>query len=149
MPNRDAHDKLGALAGPGYCLASAAANNATVSGWELFGSLLSSLVTSHLPDALEPPTNPNHRATCHSVTGLGVLIFLLAPRLEAERNKRRDLAAQCRWKAAWARTPEERERHLQESRQHELIAGALAGAIPGYASHLIADSQTPKGLPLI
>ncbi len=30
-----------------------------------------------------------------------------------------------------------------------IVAGAMAGAAAGYASHLLLDAATPRGLPLL
>jgi membrane-bound metal-dependent hydrolase YbcI (DUF457 family) len=35
------------------------------------------------------------------------------------------------------------------SKQNPILKSALVGAAAGYGSHLVLDSKTPKGLPLI
>lgn len=149
MPNKDEHYRLAAMTGPGFTLLKAASQGRQLSASEALGSLISSAIASHLPDALEPATHPNHRSTFHSVAFLGVLALFALPKIEAACQEELRLAEVCKQKAASSLWPQQREGLLRQARWHELCAGFLGGLVPGYASHLLADSQTPKGLPFI
>jgi hypothetical protein len=149
MPNRDEHYRIAAMTGPSFTFLKAASQGRQVSATEALGSFVSSAITSRLPDALEPATHPNHRSTFHSVAFLGVLALLALPKVEAASLEHLRLAEECRKKAASSFWPQQREEWLRQARWHELCAGFWGGLIPGYASHLLADSRTPKGLPFI
>ncbi len=69
------------------------------------------------PDIIEPATNPNHRATMHSIAALVAGSYGTAKGIQ----------------------------NCNSNELSELIIAAFAG----YTSHLLADSTTPKGLPLI
>ena len=74
-----------------------------------------------LPDIIEPATSPNHRQFFHSYT---FFVLLGVGMLKAHQ-----------WK------PETEYKKL--ARYSLLIAGGA------YATHLLMDSTTPKGLPII
>ena len=76
---------------------------------------------SRLPDLLEPATNPNHRAFLHSV----VFLLLLVAAIK--------LLVDWKPKSEWERVGKV----------------LLVAAGVGYVSHLVLDSLTPRGLPLI
>jgi membrane-bound metal-dependent hydrolase YbcI (DUF457 family) len=78
------------------------------------------LVVGTAPDALEPATDPNHRAFGHSLAlGAGLAKFAMTT-----CNKKN---------GDW------------EEFQKILVAVAIVA----YLAHLIADACTPKGLPLL
>lgn len=149
MPNRDEHFKLGVMAGPSYSLISASVTGKQPSPGELLGASISSAFSSHLPDLLEPATHPNHRSTFHSKLFLGVIALFAWPKIEAARWEQLRIAEDCRQNAASSTLLYVQMYWQQEAQRHEIYAGLLGGLIPGYASHLLADAQTPKGLPLI
>lgn len=149
MPNKDEHYRVAALTGPGFTLLRAASQGRQFSAPEALGSLVSSAITSHLPDTLEPATHPNHRSTFHSVVFLGVLALFALPKIEAACQEQLRLAEVYKQKAASSLWPQQHEELLEQARWYELCAGLLGGLVPGYASHLLADYQTPKGLPFI
>ncbi len=134
MSNRREHDAAGAIAGGASVLASAMAAGRSPSFGELLGGVLSGVVTSRLPDALEPATHPGHRRLAHSTVALGATSWA-APRLH-------------RTHVALA-TAAERETDPVRRFLAQMAGGATVGAAGGYASHLMLDATTPKGLPLL
>jgi membrane-bound metal-dependent hydrolase YbcI (DUF457 family) len=72
------------------------------------------------PDILEPATDPHHRALGHSV-GFGITLTKFA-------------ATNC---------------GRENSNWEEFLKIAAAVATVSYLAHLISDSLTPKGLPLL
>lgn len=149
MPNKNEHYRVAAMTGPGFTFLKATSQGRQLSASEALGSLVSSAITSRLPDALEPATHPNHRRMFHSVAFLGALTIFVLPKIEAACQEQLRLAEVCKQKAAFSFWQQQREEWLKQARWHELCAGFLSGLVPGYASHLLADSQTPKGLPFI
>lgn len=149
MANRKQHAVLGAAAGvSGYALYSWIMQE-EMSLPELIGFALSGTVGAFLPDIVEPATNPNHRSFFHSVSFVGAAgptvwssawrvrdeQIRLAEGYEARANATLDIyeKSSLGWQAVWYR----------------FLAGLLPGLVLGYASHLVADSLTPKGLPLL
>jgi len=148
MPNKTEHVQFGAFAGTGYSLIAAQVSGRTPSIFELIGCAVGSILASMGPDVLEPAHNPNHRSTCHSVVVLGALLFIAQPKLEVERQRRLLLAESYRQQAQTC-SGDHRSYWLGQVQGQEFLAGFFSGLVPGYASHVIADSQTPKGIPLV
>jgi membrane-bound metal-dependent hydrolase YbcI (DUF457 family) len=72
-----------------------------------------------LADLLEPASNPNHRKFAHSILVAIGLVMLIG--------------------LIWRNS-------IFNSEEHSL---ALGGLIVAYLSHLMLDSTTPKGIPLV
>src|SRR5690606_31138047 len=80
---------------------------------------------SAAPDQIEPAVHPNHRKTAHSMTvGAGVSYATLKA----------------------VSTGLDRPFDDFQTRMARAVAAAYGA---GYASHLVLDGATPKGLPLI
>jgi membrane-bound metal-dependent hydrolase YbcI (DUF457 family) len=121
---------------------------AQASAGEVLGSLISSLLASSLPDILEPADHANHRSTFHSKGFLALVTLVAWPALDAKRREQLDLAAVCAEQEALCVLAEHKEYWRQQAAWHQFLAGLWGGGAPGYTSHLLADAQTPKGLPL-
>lgn len=78
-------------------------------------------VFGKLPDILEPATNPHHRQFCHSVLVLSAIGYGIKKVYD--------------WKP--------------EDSTEKFFRVALLSASAGYISHLLLDSSTPMGLPLV
>ncbi|MEW6158999.1 MAG: metal-dependent hydrolase [Verrucomicrobiota bacterium] len=74
-----------------------------------------------MPDGMEPATDPNHRAVCHSVLAGAVVAIPVA----------------CKFQ------------EMKENGCRELLPRAALAFGVGYLTHLGADALTPKGLPLV
>lgn len=111
------------------------------------GGFLGGWLGGIAPDGLEPATDPNHRKFAHSVVAAGTLC--LAPTTQFEAWCMANAAA---WdQAAFAHPAGTAERSQAELKAWlwRVVAGAAIGAIAGYASHLLLDAGTPRGLPMI
>ncbi len=82
------------------------------------------LAGGRLPDLLEPARHPNHRQLGHSVS-VGATLIALIPKLTDDE--------QC---PQW----------LRDNAALRIFCISLIG---GYLSHLLLDSMTKKGLPLL
>jgi inner membrane protein len=150
MPNHNEHLVWGAVAGAGYCLVSSlVVRGREISLPELIGAALSGALTSKLPDILEPATHPNHRSTFHSKGFLAMTGTVALPWAEKKRQRQHQLADYARFQANSPENESDRAYWLRKVLWHEFVAGLLTGLVFGYISHLVADSFTPKGLPLI
>jgi membrane-bound metal-dependent hydrolase YbcI (DUF457 family) len=143
MPNRATHVRVGSLSGA--VAASLFARGAPTK--QFLVEMLGGAVGGMLPDLLEPASCPNHRQFAHSVLAGGALAtsrvadwraaccghaerataLLRDPSTDSDTRNRAEWAA-CLWHFA---------------------AGALTGVVAGYASHLVLDAGTPRGLPLV
>jgi membrane-bound metal-dependent hydrolase YbcI (DUF457 family) len=149
MANRKQHAVLGAAAGvSGYALYSWI-NQEEMSLPELIGFALSGTVGAFLPDIVEPAITPNHRSFFHSVSFVGVTGPPTWSVVWRVRDEQIRLAEECESRAN--ATPDNCEKSsLQwQAVWHRFLAGLLPGLVLGYASHLAADSLTPKGLPFV
>jgi len=151
MSDRKTHLGAGALAGIGVGVASVR----NLEGWpvvaRMLGAVLASVAGAALPDALEPALHSWHRRSFHSWGALaGTAGVTLGPPVAARRwmAEREAVAERCRAQRE-ALPPDHPERAglwLAEMFEHFLIAAAL-GLPAGYASHLVLDAASPRGLP--
>lgn len=138
MPNRSTHTFVGSIAG-GVAVARVTRDKTDKEKLiSVIGGLIGGNIGGRLPDIIDPPTGPNHRGVGHSATlglaGSGGYAYKVAP-----------LAMEyCYEQAAIA---EENGDFLLEI-LWLFLAGLVWGIGAGYASHLLLDLGTPKGLPL-
>ena len=153
MPNRKVHRDISVVAGVGVGLYAAHGEPIDVVLASVLGGVCGACVGGALPDGLEPGTNSWHRKTFHSVAAGGAVSWLA---LNAASDFR-GLQATLRSSAAALREqrmalppehPERLELWAREMGSRATMA-ALAGLAAGYLLHLVADSTTPRGLPLI
>lgn len=153
MANRRIHLEI--AIGVGLILALLAAKGDTLSALlaEAAGVVGGSALGGLLPDAIEPATSSWHRKSFHSVAALAGTSSLSV-------NPPEQLTA---WQAALrqrARTLQSQRERLPPSHAQRtdlwlseiacrLLAGATIGLPAGYASHLLKDAESPRGLPSV
>lgn len=118
MSNRKTHVIIGGISGGGGYLILNDLKQEEINLRDMVVTSLGGMIGGMLPDYLDPPTNPNHRALAHSILvggGFNVAVF--------EWINSLDLHPTLKW--------------------------FLKGLILGYLSHLILDSTTPRGLPIV
>lgn len=115
---------------------------------EILGGLVGGNMGARLPDAFDPPNHPGHRSLAHgavpmTVAGTAAVNALdgWQGRLRVEANRRAVLRVS-------AATPIERLWHALLELLCRIGAGALAGLLAGYGSHLALDAFTAASLPL-
>jgi len=114
---------------------------------EMIGGAIAGYYAAALPDILEPARkNPRHRSTCHS---LATLLLVLFAAVEHYRQNLRERAKAAHEASGLSALREDRVVTALLEIICRLVAGALACAQAGYASHLIMDGNTPASLPLI
>jgi hypothetical protein len=146
MPNRDVHLRVGAVSGvayhtwgqPGpYVLAQAA------------GGLVGGIGGGLLPDWIDMPCFPRHRAEAHSMSITGAVGYFMnqqLPQWQAKFRAEAERYAQLQ-AASPLLLPQIGYSILEFLRS--FLSGALAGLLAGYASHLALDSLTPSSLPIV
>ena len=147
MPRRANHMLAGAAVGALVVTLRAQHDGPPLSSAELLGGLLGGVFGGVLPDILDPPTDPKHRRLAHSFAAGGTLLVAKVWKLRASCESYADEAARR------ARTSPPGSR-LQASHEGDemfwrFAAGAWTGLLSGYASHLVLDAATPRGLPLL
>jgi membrane-bound metal-dependent hydrolase YbcI (DUF457 family) len=149
MANRKLHAILGASAAVGFYVFYTQIKEEGMSLPELLGFTLFGTVGAFLPDVIEPATSPNHRSFFHSLSFAGVAgppAWLWAWRI---RNEQIRFAKECEMCAAVTMDEHEKSSFRWRALWHRFLAGLLPGLVIGYASHLVADAVTPKGLPFL
>lgn len=119
MPNGNTHRLIAALAVGGTSLANEAIHG-EVTGKPLLSALIASLLTN-LPDMIEPASNPYHRQFFHSVLFGGAVAYAGVKAYE------------------W----------LAEDDFEKAVRALLMVGCGAYLVHLLADSTTPRSLPLV
>lgn len=147
MPNRATHEVVGAASGAAFTLLRAGTSPTPQAASEVLGGTFGGWLGGLLPDVLEPATSPNHRELAHSLVAGGTLTFA---RLAEWQAKCRAEAKCCEARAfAFALGSDARRSAEWEILGWRFLAGLLVGLVAGYASHLILDAGTAKGLPLL
>lgn len=138
MPNRVVHRTTGAAAGLAISLVETQGAPREKRTVEVIAAMAGGVAGAAAPDWIDPPTSPNHRSMGHSIViaggGLGVAIS----NVDIWRA-----ALQSRAAASFS------EGRTGAGYSYLIASGLLTGFIVGYASHLILDAGTPKGLPLV
>lgn len=149
MAGRYDHCVAGAISGGALAFHYAADLGERERLLETIGGCLFGILGARLPDIFDPPTSPNHRGAAHSagaaICSIGKVQAGIAAWQETLRAFAEDEMQAARLNAG---RPEERG-HLFVGTLLSLAAGAIPGLVAGYASHLVLDALTPKGLPLI
>ncbi len=145
--NRKQHIVIGATAGTAFNFFTATKENRQPTLAELFGSGVGGACGARVPDVLEPAIHPNHRKMAHSGAALVGCIGL---------TKSRPLTNAVTWlhqqaaarRALMKLDPEREFIHQLAAWLLEFLAGMIQALPVGYASHLVADATTVKGIPL-
>lgn len=149
--NAKDHDRAGIYFGvvAGFFNATQANQSPDAALLEIVGAGIGGKLGAMLPDVLEPAIHSHHRDVCHSVVALLGIVTTSFERAPA-------IAAQCRAEADYHRALQaqlvdgaERIRCFVLEVVWRLAAGAVIGIAAGYASHLVLDAGTPRGIPLL
>lgn len=147
MPNQATHEVVGAASGAAFTLLRVSDAPTPHAFAEVLGGAVGGWVGGLLPDVLEPATTPNHRKLAHSVVVGGALTLArLAEWQAACRTEARSCVARALVLAVGS---DARHRAERDALVWRFLAGILAGLVAGYASHLLLDAGTAKGLPLL
>ncbi len=149
MANRRTHSLIGAAAGGATALYLARAQEAPLRLVEAVGGLIGGVAGGRLPDILEPAQDPWHRSVAHALVPAGVVGRTFVPRIPRAQQHIRAWADRCRVQSEAATNNRDRIIFLLAEMACRFAAGAMAGIAGGYASHLLLDADTPRGLPLL
>jgi hypothetical protein len=149
MPNRSTHQGVGALAGGGLALAFSNGQSISHQIIEAIGGVVAGYYSGHFPDILEPANTPNHRSLAHGAAPGVALITVWAREIDSCQSFLRARADHQAALAKQAQTITSELWHLLLEFLCRVLAGAVAGALGGYGSHLVLDGFTPQSLPPI
>jgi hypothetical protein len=149
MPNRRTHQAVGLTAG-GVAAAYRARNEARGDQiLEGLGGGIAGWTGGQLPDVLEPAISSYHRDIAHSWTAMYGVSKLFPALEEWEEECRLRSNHYYRLRMTSGLDPLSAVAYLIAEVLWRLAAGALSGLAAGYASHLVLDFFTPRGLPLL
>jgi hypothetical protein len=149
MANRRTHRTVGAVAGAFLAFVLSKGQPVWHRIVELIGGTTAGLFSALLPDIFEPADSPNHRSLIHGVLPNTVLLVYCARRLRLCQVSLRSRADDHANLAKQAQTAGSRLWHWSVEFFCRFFAGAAAGALIGYGSHLALDAFTPRSLPPI
>lgn len=148
MSDGRTHRAIGTLAGGGYALAKAQHQRREYLLLEVLGGLVAGNLGARLPDVFDPPTHPGHRSLAHGIVPVASVGTAAVRRLDRVQSR---LRAEADRRAALRASATTSLQHLWQALLEILCrlgAGALAGLLGGYGSHIALDAFTPAGLPL-
>jgi hypothetical protein len=149
MANGKAHSRAGAVAGGLTAACYAPEQPAGNVLLEVLGGVGGGLLGARLPDIIDPPTGGRHRSVGHGMLPMGACGLRFVGALPALQTWLREQAKRQRRLADASCDPLLHICHVMIQLLCTLGAGALAGLLGGYASHLVLDAMTPMGLPAI
>jgi hypothetical protein len=149
MPNRDTHSKVSAVTGGNYAAYLAWGQPGPQVFAETTGGVLGGAAGGLLPDWIDVPNSPRHRAQAHSVAITGAAGYYLKEQiLPWQSSLRLQAQAYSQMRQASVEPLTQLWYGFWEFLCY-FLAGALAGLLGGYASHLALDSLTPSSLPVL
>ena len=146
MPGRAVHIEAGAVLGGLAASVRAPRIGTPEAIAEILGGTFLGMLGGVMPDILEPATHPSHRKMAHSLATAGALLSI--PLVDMQAHCRSFASAARSRAASYQVECPERDRALFEALCWHVIAGAVAGFLAGYLSHLALDATTSYGLPV-
>jgi len=149
MPNRSVHVRSSAIAGGGYAACHARGLPPIQLLVETAGGVVGGAAGGALPDAIDEPISPRHRAAAHSMGVTGTVGYFLNEQLpEWQAGLRNQGQHYANLRADSSALLRRVGYGILEILCY-LLSGALAGLLAGYALHLALDSLTPSSLPIL
>lgn len=134
MPNGSTHNMAGTILGAAaYLIQNKSDEKGEIDLGELVLSIGLGAGSARIPDILEPPINPNHRAFFHSIVFGGITVYV---------------GVQA-WKHLQVTRHERMNSGNQQWSFQEFLDIALIITSGSILLHLIMDGFTPKGLNII
>jgi hypothetical protein len=147
MPNLDVHFQVGAVVGGGNALYMSYGQPTWHVVAETAGGLLGGIAGGLLPDHIDVPSDPWHRAEAHSVAITGMVGLFVSEHLADWQALLRSHADHIAMMRTQSPGPLQEFLLWLGECACRLLAGAIAGVLAGYASHLLLDTFTPRSLP--
>ena len=149
MPNYDVHWPVGTASGGAYALYMSYGQPPCHVIAETLGGALGGFAGGVLPDWIDTPDSPRHRAEAHSMALTGTLGWYVNANLAEWQARLRAQADQFRNMRATNTSGVHQFFFLLAEYFCRFLAGLIAGLLAGYASHLTLDFFTPVSLPVL
>lgn len=149
MSNGRTHRAVGTIAGGGYALARAKQQAPEHVLLEVLGGAVAGNLGARLPDVFDPPLHPGHRSLAHGIVPVAAAGRAAVNALDGWQAQLRAEASRRASLRQSAATSFERFWQALIEILCRLGAGALAGLLAGYGSHVALDAFTPASLPLL
>jgi uncharacterized membrane protein YeaQ/YmgE (transglycosylase-associated protein family) len=149
MPNRAEHVSAAVPVGIAFSLYKAHGRNQSGILWEALGGGVGAVAGALLPDLVDVPSCPNHRAMAHGFATAGVLAYGAWKYLDDLQDSLRAEARQHALEKLGPSAPSLALWHGLLEIFLQILAGALAGFVAGYISHIALDFGTPRSIPLV
>ncbi len=149
MPNRDVHGPVGAVSGGAYALYMSYGQSPWHVVAETAGGAAGGFAGGVLPDEIDTPEHPRHRAEAHSMAITGTIGWILKENLPEWQSALRAQAEQFAMMRAQSESPLLQILFWLAEYFCRFLAGLIAGVLAGYASHLTLDFFTPMSLPVL
>jgi len=149
MPNRDVHLPVGAVSGVAYATYHAWGQPAPYVLAEAAGGLVGGIGGGLLPDWIDIPCSPRHRAEAHSMSITGTVGYYMNQQLPQWQSNLRAEAQRYAQLSAASTSVLPQIGYSALELIFRFLSGLLAGLLAGYASHLTLDSLTPSSLPIL
>jgi hypothetical protein len=149
MSNRDVHLPVGAVSGAAYATYDAWVQPGPYVLAEAAGGLVGGIGGGLLPDWIDTPCSPRHRAEAHSMSITGTVGYYMNQQLPQWQTNLRVEAQRCAQLRAASTSMLLQIGYSALELIFRFLSGLLAGLLAGYASHLALDSLTPSSLPVL
>ena len=149
MPNRDVHLPVGAVSGAAYATYHAWGQPGPYVLAEAAGGLVGGIGGGLLPDWIDTPCSPRHRAEAHSMSITGTVGYYMNQQLPQWQTNLRAAAQRYAQLSAASTSVLPQIGYSALEFIFRFLSGLLAGLLAGYASHLALDSLTPSSLPIL
>jgi hypothetical protein len=149
MPNGNVHSGVGSSSGGSFAFLRSKGEEPLHRTIEALGGAFGGRIAAILPDKFDPATSPNHRGVAHSIF-VGAFIGCTATRNLDQWQRHLRFLADCQ--ALLKRQAVDNIEYLWHVFLEfffRFLAGAIAGVVAGYESHLLLDAFTPRSLPLL
>jgi len=148
VPNYDVHGPVGTASGGAYALYMSYGQPPCHVVAETLGGVLGGLAGGVLPDRIDIPDCPRHRAEAHSMAITGTVGWFVKENLPEWQTWLRSQADHFATLRAASITGVHQFLYLLAEYFCRFLAGLIAGVLAGYASHLVLDFFTPMSLPI-
>ncbi len=149
MPNGKIHRLTGGIAGGTASYLFASEGQSREPGLEVLGGVFAGVLTGCLPDVLDPPDCPQHRALAHSAIPAAATLRYVSLHVPEWQAQVRELAEEHRITAEATVDPLSRFLHNLAHAGLYLFAGAIPAVPAAYAAHLALDACTPACIPAL
>jgi len=149
MPGKKKHSIFGAGGGCATAFYLARGQDVFSIAVESGGGFVGGYIGGRLPDWVEPALHPGHRSVAHAVIPAGGTLSWMGSKLLSTQMLLREHANRCRSRRKTANDDIESFLWWLAEVALRFMAGAVAGLVVGYTTHLVLDSVTPRGLPIL